>query len=225
MGEQGEIRRFAEAGERTKKTIRYFLYGSVIINVIDVLYMFRDKGVITSVTMVPVYIAVVLMVLSAVFTAVLAYTDRLDKERCKGIPVMLQVIIYCIANICTSDIAVQAVVYTLIFTTLLYNEKKLVIFFASAATLSSLVKMALCIGKSSILECTGMFVVAAIFAFGAIVISVLNEKYNNDMNGALQDERDESHKVLADVLRIAEVVQQGSLEVDDIIGKDRKSVV
>lgn len=226
---------FANEENRNNKTRRYFMYGSFIVNIIDLIYVIEDRSLLTRDNMIPIALLAVLVIASIVWNFLNCYTDKVNPDKGYTVMLTLQIVIYVLANILTPNLLVEVAVFTVIYTMLLFNNTRNIIYFGISVLLSAFVKMGIFLADEAIandgltysselaLDCAAIITIAVLFDFGVIVISALNQSYNKDINGALDDRNEDQKQILAEVLEIAETVQSGSHEVNEIIAKLNES--
>lgn len=218
-------RKFADADARNVKTGRYIMWGSLIVCIIYLISIILDPGSIFAGTYIPIIVTVVCSLLFCGVEAVLVYGKRAAAPYTPVILLADFMVMSSIANIFSVNLVLALAPFTIIFTATLYGRKGLILVSSLVALLDMMVKIVILgiSGKASIASCVPALTVCMATAFAAFVVVMLNRKYSDDISGALTDEKEAQEGMLADVLEIAQVVQQGSGQIGTIVTTLRES--
>lgn len=231
MAKQGmrKERVFADKEIRYGKINRYMIWGSLIVDIIYVIEMFISPGLLTAHSHIPAYIVIGLSVLALINGIRMCYIQNIGTLRARNIMLLSQLIIYFLTNMGCPDITVSFVLFAIMFTIMLYNDKLLSNVSCVVVIATALIKDLLLyftnpsISQAATQDLFEEFFSVCVLAFAVYTMTKLNKVFNHDINGALRDEQEEQQRILEEVLKIAETVQQGSVEASNLVATLKES--
>lgn len=213
---------------RLIKANRYMFYGSVICDIIVLFAMYNYKGVLSGGSIIPFFITL-LNVIAVLFIGITkCYKNTGNPKKTTDLLVGLQAALCVVSNLTCENLIPSFIFYALFMTAIMYERKKMI---NLVAALNLIVVVIKCVVEALIgsghyasgdyLLC--QVAVSATLSFCLIMISNLNYQFNLAIRNALEKEKEEQKNILDEVIKIAEVVQQGSLDVSTIIGELKES--
>jgi methyl-accepting chemotaxis protein len=222
-------RTFADKEMRYGKINRHMIWGGLIVDIIYVIEMFISPGLLTEHSHIPAFIVIGLSVFALVNGFRVCYIQNINSLRARNILLLSQLIIYFLTNLGCPDITVSFVFFGIMFTIMLYNDKILSNVSCVVAIATALIKDLLLffanqsMGRAGIQDLLEEFFSVCVLAFAVYAMTKLNKVFNHDINGALRDEQEEQQRILEEVLKIAETVQQGSVEASNLVATLKES--
>lgn len=217
--EQNKVRRFAEKTTRDIKTGRYIFWGSGVIYLLLIFGIIMEPARLLAGSPIPTIAGIVICGVSLLVQSLLAYGRLQTKKYSKYLLVAIFTVAVLILNALCANVTMMFAAFTIVFTATLFGEMNIVLPAAVAVVVGMVIKLV--IGSSSghymFVDYAQALLTTATTAFAATMVVFLNKKYNDDTNGALEDEKQVQEEMLENVLEIAQVVQQGAEGVGEII--------
>ena len=220
---------FADKEMRYGKINRHMIWGGLIIDIIYAIEMFISPGLLTEKSHLLAYIVIGLSIFALVNGIRMCYIQNSNALRTRNILLFSQLGIYFLTNLGCPDITVSFVFFGIMFTIMLYNDKALSNISCVVAITTALIKDLLLyfsnqsMGVAGIQDLLEEFFSVCVLAFAVYTMTKLNKVFNHDINGALRDEQQEQKIILEEVLKIAETVQQGSMEASNLVATLKES--
>jgi len=218
-------RGLADRDRRTKIANRYVFVGGLCVGVFSLIMMILEPGVFAGDSKLLIYIEAALLLLFVVFGirfSVLKWDHLLVAKRGQ---IYIQLLIFIIANLGCESTAVMVMAFGLAIVTMMYENSLT----SNTCIFTMLFLMVIKIGylwsRNQPLtdtmrnEYIMQLMILAILTFAINRISKLNISFNDAARAVIEDEKKEQEKILNEVLKIAEVVQKGSVDVGNIISE------
>lgn len=217
---ENKKRRFADVDKRKEKVSKYLCWGATVVNVVTVILMQINKNMIKN------KFAIIFMVLLAIVSIAImrffAYKKNDNTDLSQKVILSIIGVFYIISNIVIDNSSIKVITYSLVFTSLLYFDKKLtsrisgiILLIYVARTMITIIFNGV-VGKE-LYNAICEIIVAAILSFAAYILARVLDMFTKDIFGTIEDEKEEVDAVLKEVLNISNVVQNQSLKVNDII--------
>lgn len=220
MKNKKEKRKFANIDQRKEKVSKYLCWGATVIDIVTVILMQINKDVIKNKFLI-IFMAL-LAIIAIVIMRYFAYKKNNNTDLSQKVILSTIGAFYIISNIVVDNISIKVISYSLVFTSLLYFNKKLTSFISGiilliyvSRTIITIISKGM-IGEqlyNSICE----IILAAILSFAAYILAKVLDMFTKDIFGTIEDEKEEVDAVLEEVLNISNVVQEQSVKVNDIV--------
>ncbi|NLK95535.1 MAG: hypothetical protein GX275_10160 [Clostridiales bacterium] len=222
-------RKYASDEERLNKTNRFMCWGSIIIHIISIIAIFIGKGVLA--IKLPI-LPIILLIYALICGAISIYRCYINVKNPKGtrkIIIVTMILFYLMANALTQSVAVAFMIFSLVFTALLYYDSKLIYKITSIIMAELILRTIIIINisvNSTVLESQSYFfqvILGIVLVFSTCSVSFLQDKYNKDIFGEISDEKKKQENMLRDVLEITGTVKNKTKEIGEIVNELEES--
>lgn len=220
------VRLFADQTARAKKTNRYLAVGCSILMLIQFFCVFYSKNELAERMPILTYAMLILGVAYIISSMVMAFFGRGERtELCRRCLTYEYAAGYVFGCFLTSETAYTFMCYAPAFLYLLYYNRKqanalgLAIFGVVSAKTALAMTVLREVSHMTSMEAVMQMCLAGVFTVAMIVVPLLQERFNEDIFGALEDERENQKKILGDVMSISTTVKTESEQVGQILDK------
>lgn len=220
------VRLFADQTARAKKTNRYLAVGCSILMLIQFFCVFYSKNELAERMPVLTYAMLILGVAYIISSMVMAFSGRGERtELCRRCLTYEYAAGYVFGCFLTSETAYTFMCYAPAFLYLLYYNRKqanmlgLAIFGVVSAKTALAMTVLNEVSHMTSMEAVMQMCLAGVFTIAMIVVPLLQERFNKDIFGALEDERENQKKILGDVMNISATVKTESEQVGQILDR------
>lgn len=220
------VRLFADQTARAKKTNRYLAVGCSILMLIQFFCVFYSKNELAERMPILTYAMLILGVAYIISSMVMAFSGRGERtELCRRCLTYEYAAGYVFGCFLTSETAYTFMCYAPAFLYLLYYNRKqanmlgLAIFGVVSAKTALAMTVLNEVSHMTSMEAVMQMCLAGVFTIAMIVVPLLQERFNKDIFGALEDERENQKKILGDVMNISTTVKTESEQVGQILDR------
>ena len=170
-------------------------------------------------------ITFILIVLIPMLVATFVYLKNGESKRMRYITLTGYFIMYVFVMFTAAKISVYVYMFPILLMYFLYFNLPLMVTCCSVAMAINIVKILYCIffkgmtGPDVITEFTIEFASVFLYSFSLIASTKLSNRYNADKLRSIEEEKVKQEAILADVLKIASVLNKNSGEVYKIVGQ------
>lgn len=209
-------RKFADYDERLIKSSKVIVWTILSVTVLTVIMSHLQPSSIVADSETIQMVASIAAIVSAIAAIILAYTRIFNPRKTAWILVGEVMFIYLVADLTNSNAFFAFISYTLVFALYLFYDKKMMriptIFIGSVACITRLVDI---FSGTATFEPIAGILFNLCFAITAFTVSVISEKYNSDIFGTLEDQKDVQAATMKNLEEILAVVKEGSKAVTD----------
>lgn len=224
-----KVRRYASYEERVKRTNRFMVYGTAIVNIVAIIAIFLNKGQMTERYPILPYILIGMVAVGTVLSFVFSYFLLIKPNSTKIFMLSYAFVVYILEVLLTPNVAVGFMIFSLLFTSILYYSPKLTLIFSVLVQIELLVRLIVLYNVTD--DMTSFqkttynfeFILGIILEIAVCAVCYLINLYNKDILGALQDKQIEQKNLLDKVLDIGKNVNDGTNEVQKLVMELEKS--
>lgn len=217
-------RLFANSDERIKRTNRYMCSGSFILNLILCVLLLVEKKILLDGSFIPALAYFIFTLAYGGYSIYTTYLKPTNPQRSKRVSIIEIVVSLLYMGTFISDSVVLLINYALVYTCILYYDKKLSVKVAIGVFGLFVFKTAnVIILKTTADGGLSETIIGLICAFGLsfsiITVSSLLEMFNKDIFGSIEDKQEKEKDMFKNVLEISKSVREYSENSAEIIGR------
>ena len=222
--EKKNERLFADENERIKITNRYMCIGSLLLNLVFCLVLLFGKKIFLDGSHVPVIIYFIFTLIYNGYGIYATYIKPSNTQLNKKLAIAEIFVSLIYISIFTSSSVALIMEFSLVFTAILYFDKKLSIKVIVGVFSILLVKALSYIAFDSNLVGNpaqrGLdLLCAAVLSIACYTVAVLFNKFNRDIFGSLEDKQEKEKEMFKNALEISKNVREYSEKSAEIVGR------
>ena len=216
-------RKFSSKEERMKKTNRYMAIGSTLVNIISLVAIILDKGILLDKFPFLLWIAVAAVVILSIVMIYRCYFSSKNVVNTRKIILLGMILCYTLFIVINSNISVAFMIFGVIFASILYYEPKITNFIGAVVICELIIKVIISLNIFKDMQAFErqsyyfQILLCIVLVIAVWCVCHLQAMFFSDIFNSMEDNNKVQKDMLSHVLKISSVVQNETEEAGNLV--------